>query len=160
MKDIGSEFCSFHSGEWILAFLDVSLRHWSVVPGVCCQGSSGLRRIFGFFVVHLICGNEGIAIQLNVMNSMPRTFCHEFLPHYCSSSDFCLMTYSKCHEPLIVVDLFSVLQVISAFRCVCVVLELPLTFIVSIYLSTCIGTALSFDIKDFCGNLLRKFIFG
>lgn len=31
------------------------------------------------------------------------------------------MTDSKCHEPLIVVDLFGVLQVISALSCVRVV---------------------------------------
>jgi len=69
-------------------------------------------------------------------------------------SDLCLTTYSKCHEPLIVVDLFGVLKVISRFRCVCVMLELPVTFI---HLSTCISATLSFDFKDFCGNLLRKF---
>jgi hypothetical protein len=83
MKDIGSEFCDFHSGvsvdSGLLGCVAASLVNGSWCCErtyyLCCQGSSGLRRIFGIFLVNLICQNEGSAFLLNVMNTMPRTLC-------------------------------------------------------------------------------------
>jgi len=191
----------------ILAFSDVCLHHWTVIPGVVkeditffvkgpvdweeilvsswstwyagmkarhscwmswtpCLGhymSSGKWQGTQWFYFHFSDIILIVCLLVVLHWKWKWVYFLVFARHSWISSVLLLFIWSLSYDifqmpwTIDLVDLFGVLKVISAFRCVHAVLELPVTFVMSVCLSTCISAALSFDIKDFCENLLRKF---